>query len=235
MYSKYTRVERAIGAAKASVKNPGALSKIEDIDLCEKYSEPGYMDPDCLIAVGDWNDFSQYNERTRKREALDNTMSRLVKVLEKMGCDIQWCDEWTNCNECMGLVRIIANGWGWTPSYTILEDSIVCLNCIEADCSLAEAALREKEGNFESATTIDPEPYGYVLIDSFASGFHGRRDNPEHIGKLMDGAGFERYLFKLEPGGQFESHFTLWLHEDEASANNGDGLILAKRTIERGM
>ena len=66
------------------------------------YVEPGHTNPKRgIIATGNWHDY---------REA--------GKAFEAMGIELEWNDEWTECSECNGLVRIKPGSFDWIPAFT---------------------------------------------------------------------------------------------------------------------
>jgi hypothetical protein len=68
-------------------------SQIEGIQLFEGYAEPGYRDPKSgLIALGDWNRVTEY--QGGKFVTLDDTPVRVAELLEHLGVDLGWSDEW---------------------------------------------------------------------------------------------------------------------------------------------
>jgi len=230
----FRRIEWAVEAAKASTENREMLWRIEDVQWHSAgYAEPGYTDPeDAAIVCGNWNDISKFEEETRTHKTVDNTICRLARVLEKLGCELEWSDEWSECHDCCRLVRTSPDSYSWKPSYNIDEGSLLCLDCVDQ-----EEYLSGIEGECRQINQMfDPAENGYVMVaDEFENGFHrGQNADPQVIGDLMNEAGFERWLFHLEGKGQFDIEFSLWLHKEEAERCDGEGIILAKRVIEQG-
>lgn len=230
----FRRIQWAIEAAQESTTNREALSRIEDIQWhSHGYAEPGYEDPKSgAILCANWNDISSYDSEAGKYETVDKTMSRLGRIFEQLGCEMEWSDEWSDCNDCCRLVRNSPDSYGWKPSYVCEEGELLCLDCLDG----AEY-LEGIEGQSRQINQIfDPGDHDYVLVaDEFEHGFHRGQDaDPELIGKLMSKAGFSRWLFNLEGKGQFDIQFSLWLHKEEAERADGEGIILAKRVIEQG-
>lgn len=88
---------------------------IDNIQYAKTYSEPGYSNPAKGILLGNWNHFS--NDATR--------------LLEKLGYEIEWEDEWATCEDCGGAVRISPDSYGWQSSYALIDEcSIVCHLCL---------------------------------------------------------------------------------------------------------
>jgi len=210
-------------------------SNIQSADLSTcGYKEPGYTDPESgLIARGNWNSAAEWDRESNQRKNHDDSPARFAKTLEALGVELEWCDEWIECEECHGLIRCQGDGYSWTPSYTMDENgTVVCHECIKED---AESHFESLEGRGGNANTldIDPEDHGYQLIqDGFERGFHRGQDaDPDRIAKLLEEAGFKRFIFNIDSKGQFDAAFSVWLHDDEAE---GEGLALAKRVLEQG-
>lgn len=227
------RIQWAIEAAKASVA-PGAgweaKSRIENIGIhLNGYAEPGYEDP-VAILVGNWNSVTRWSDGDI--EVVDNTMGRLVKIFEMLGCEIEWCDQWTGCDECSRLIRTGADGYEWRPYYHSEGDQTTCSDCLDQEEYLEGIECDSNAIN----QMFDPEENGYVLVaDDFENGWHRGQDaSPALIGGLMDEAGISRWLFSLDGKGQFDIKFSLWIHKEVAEQCDGEGIILAKRVIEQG-
>lgn len=230
----FRRVEWVIAAALASTKNQQTRDRIEDIRCHSNgYAEPGYIDPESgVVACGNWNNISEWDKDLHRSVTIDGTVGRLAAVLEKLGCELEWSDEWADCSECGKLIRTSPDSYSWTPSYIAQDCEVYC-----TDCADGKAYLEEMEGDPGSISqNFYPGDYGYVLIqDDFEHGFHRGQDaDPKLIGNLMSDAGFSRWVFYLDGKGQFDVKFSLWLHEEEAANDDGNGIILAKRVIERG-
>jgi hypothetical protein len=76
------------------------------------------------------------------------------------------------------------------------------------------------EGNPRRANTIDaidPAEHGYSLFQGeFESGFHRGQDaDPTRIAAALRKRGIERFLFQIDDKGQFDTRFSVWVHDDE--------------------
>jgi hypothetical protein len=92
---------------------------------------------------------------------------------------------------------------------------IVCEECVESE---PEQHLQSLEGNADTANTlsIHPEEHGYVCIGEFERGFHpGQDDDPRLAAKALEKLGLKRWLFNIDSVGQFDTRFSLWIHEEE--------------------
>lgn len=93
-----------------------ALSKIDNLEWANEYSEPGYTNPKKGILFANWNPFP----------------SCIDGILERYGYDVQWSDEWATCSDCGNAVRTNPDGYYWTPYYDekgIERGELVCLGC----------------------------------------------------------------------------------------------------------
>lgn len=212
-----------IQAALRSAKTLEARSRISTIWFAGEYAEPGYS-TDKGIFLGNWNNVTKWNEETQANEIVDNTPKRLGDILEAMGFELEWSDEWTSCESCGAIVRIHPDGYGWQPSYA---DGI-CLECLDPEEHLQECEGPRK-GN--AISRFSPGDHGYLLIkDRFERGFHHRMDaDPNRISQLLDAVGAKRYLFNKDDQLQFNHVFSVWLHEEEEHL-----LEAAKEALETG-
>lgn len=187
-----------------------------DLQWANDYAEPGYScDETKGIFFADWNDRTRYNSETREHETLDSTPSRVCSILEAAGYEIEWCDEWTECDECGRAVRIQPDSYSWRPSFVLFNDcEIVCSKCVEND---TDAYLDHLLNNPETADTfgIDWTEHGFTRNDEiYENGFHpGQNDDPKAIAESLP-AGVD-YLFSVDSVGQFDMRFSLWTRTDE--------------------
>ena len=168
------------------------------------YAEPGYDDPEggCIF-VGNWNKH-------------DN----LVRIIEAAGGAVEWEDEWSTCSDCYKLVRTQGDGHGWTASFVIQNEcELFCHECMEDEDDRLEHLKEELEGNPEKGETLgwDLEELGYVEMDEdFQNGLYGgQKDDPHAIGKALESRDITRYVFQIDRVGQFDCHFSCWIHESE--------------------
>ncbi len=180
---------------------------LQYVEFHGQYAEDGYLDPESgVIAVGDWNEY-----------AGATIMPRLSRALDRLGIPCEWCDEWADCYECGGLVRVRPDSYCWQPSYIEDDGALVCKECVDP-----EKVLRDLEGRSSRCLTLDnihPEDHGYVrgCEEDYEHGFYGgQNDSPEAIGQDLKSQGIKRFLFRLESQGQFDVDFSVWVHESEA-------------------
>lgn len=226
------RVSRIIEAGANAAKTRQGRSQIECIRLCTVgYAEPGYDDPKSgVIAFGNWNKICRYNPSTRSFEDLDDTPCRVGKLLETLGVELEWEDEWATCDGCGKAVRIKPNSYSWQAYYAVTDDGITCGDCIQEDPT---DYLRSLEGRTDTCITIDLdlEEHGYVLLeDDFEHGLHEGQDaDPGLIAKALGDQGIERFLFVLDSTGQFDISFSVWVHQDEFARINAEAWQQAEK------
>ena len=205
-----------------------------DFRLHEGYSEPGYDSKKGTVATGNWNSLSKRRRRWPKelpewldvkegRDAIeeytDDTMPRIAAILEKLDVEIEWEDEWVECDSCYKIVRTSPDSYSWLPSYWNGEGEVLCFECIQEDPS---DYIEHLKGNPNAALTldIDLEDHGYVRLDEeteYASGFHpGQTDDPHEIAKELDAQGVSDYIFEITGTGQFDTHFVVWVHKENS-------------------
>lgn len=90
-----------------------AHAAIKNLDWSEGYAEPCYEQPKRGVLLADWNVFP----------------AEAVNLLERAGFAIEWCDEWSCCDDCGKLVRTEPDSYGWKPFYRIDGESLLCRNC----------------------------------------------------------------------------------------------------------
>lgn len=192
--------------------------RMEEIQLHHGYAEPGYTDPKCgIIATGNWNDITKWDKVTGNT-LISNLPSRVCALLEKMGVEIEWSDEWCDCNDCGKLIRTSGYSYSWQPSYVVGDGELRCIECITSD---VEAHLESLEGKSHLCNTlesIDPGEYGYVKVVDCETGFHpGQNDNPSKVAAEMRAKGVTRFLFNLDGNSQFDSKWSVWVYEGDSN------------------
>lgn len=212
----FTRAQRIIEAGIRSAKDNRAVCQLESIQLYSDYAEPGYRTPESgCIAVGNWNDITQYNREKGRYDTVDDAPRRVARMLEKLGVELEWSDEWTSCEGCGRLFRAVADSYDWQMAGVINDGSCLCNECVDP-----VEHLESLEGQSHRCNTIDtvkPDDHGYVcILAGQENGFHPGQDaNPKLIAKALRSAGIKRYLFNLDGTGQFDMEFSVWVHESE--------------------
>lgn len=211
-----TTLEKANRIINAALNVAGrSKSRIEDIQLyITGFVEPGYHSETGVIALGNWNNIYENHNNPETR---DNTPTRVADLLEKLGVDLEWSDEWTSCSGCGGLLRTTPDSYSWKMFGKVEDGEVYCGECLKKDAVSFLESLEGKDSNCNTITTINPEDYGYVLIqDGFENGWHpGQNDNPKEIAAKLKECGISRYLFNLDSQGQFDMRFSVYVHESE--------------------
>ena len=181
------RVEKIIDAARKAATTSQGRSQIDCTVICaEGYAEPGYDDPKSgIIAFGNWNAVTRYDGQ--KFQTIDDAPARLAKLLERLGVELEWADEWTCCDGCGKAVRTKPNSYSWRPSY--IDDgcgTLICGDCVRADPA---EYLRSLEGRSDTCLTadIDLGECGYVLVEGgFEHGLYGGQTaDPQLIAEAL--------------------------------------------------
>jgi hypothetical protein len=209
MRNKFKRVRKVLDIASrmaADSKDWRLRGRFEDVNIYGEYAEPGYS-ADGPILTGNWNSV----------EGDNGLVKRVGNILEKIGCELEWEDEWSTCGDCGGLVRTEPTSYHWTPSYAfVYECELLCLNCLKKDLV---PYLEEMEGNSSKAITFDVDlsQYGYEQYNKerYESGWYGQNDDPKAIAKMLRAKGITRFIFVIDGKGQFDINFSVWVHESE--------------------
>jgi hypothetical protein len=216
------RANRILDIAMEMAKGLGChvQNRIEEIQLhYDGYAEPGYSALYDVVATGNWNDIDEYDYQTKTRKHISNLPSRISHMFESMGIECEWNDQWDTCCDCGKLVRTDADCYSWTRSYQYLDgEGCRCIECLEED---PESYLESLEGNSDTANTIDsidPCKHGYIKFneDSYESGWYpGQNDSPHKVAKDLEAKGIYKYLFGIDSVGQFDTHWSVYVHQDE--------------------
>lgn len=179
----------------------------------EDYAEPGYTLGDKVgILFANWNPQSFDKEATKEQRL----MPRLADVAERAGYEVEWSDEWSTCYDCGKAYRTSPDSYCWQPSYADCDGAYLCAECLKP----AEY-LESIEGDPQRCNTfthINPSDHGYVLIKKMANGWYGgQNDSPEIVARSLRAQGVDRFVFHLDSVGQFDTHFSVYVHETEAA------------------
>jgi hypothetical protein len=175
----------------------------EITNIADDYCEPGYTLPEGRkgVAFGDWN----------------GKRYRLANILDRMGYEVEWLDEWTACQHCYNAFRTQPDSYSWKMHGAYLEDAceMICGDCLVKN---PEWLTDEIMNNPRRAITIDgidlaAEGWHMIPGDAWRNGWYGHEDNPEEVVKSHVPHGHD-YVFVLDYVGQFELAFRLWIRED---------------------
>ena len=166
-----------------------------DIRNYPGYAEPGYT-ADKSVFMTNWNEYGTVRE-----------------LLESMGYDTVYNDEYIECYDCYNLVRTTGDCYSWTASYHILNGGEpVCSSCILS--GYTEEYLAEISNNTDAAECFDIDliEHGYEQFNgTFQTGFHrGMNDNPEEIYEQLHGQ-YDRVIFQIDRSSQFYSDWSVWV------------------------
>ena len=218
------RARRILDIAKDMANKTGnnsVINRIEEIELhYNGYAEPRYDDNGAgVVALGNWNTIHSYNRTDHHMDLISDLPMRVGKLFEKMGIECEWNDEWICCDDCGKLVRTEGDSYSWKKSFhTDSDGNNMCVECIVDN---AVIYLYDLEDRFDIANTIDsidPAEHEYVKVNeqSFAQGWYpGQNDLPGKIAKELRAKGIHRYLFNIDSVGQFDMHFSVYVHMDE--------------------
>jgi len=192
------------------------------IRLSEDYSEPGYRkDGEGPILFSDWNSECYWDRKQNKYITTNDAPERLCKIFEKLGCTIEWEDEWEVCESCKKAFRIVPDSYVWTPYGCVDEHLCMCGDCIKKE---PEYYLESLENSPTKANTIlDLESHGYVCLtwnkdgipERYENGLYGGQcHDPKVIAKSLNERGV-RYIFNIESVGQFDTDFTVWIRRED--------------------
>lgn len=104
-------------------------SHINMVRFYSHYSEPGYK-TNSIIAVGNWNNSQVWNEGNDRWEDINNLSHVISSLFVELGMEVEWFDEWGECSECNGLLRVHGDSHWWREFFTRKEDGkLVCHVC----------------------------------------------------------------------------------------------------------
>lgn len=222
----YDRVKRAIRAATGEDYGDGMIVT----DVINGYAN----DPerDAIVVLGNWN-----NKRFTMRDGegpitlAERVPSRLANLLESIGAEIQWCDEWTRCDGCYKAIRTEPNSYhyAWVDGC-----EIYCTACLMGD---PESALVDG-GYIDNASNCITWADASVLIGlgfeqwepsdphTYEAGWHpGQNDDPRavlaEIQRAYD-AGTVETVFLLDESSQFYVKFSAWVRPIPTDADDDD-------------
>lgn len=156
--------------------------------------EPSY-DEDKLRLFGDWNPCSK----------------ELLSALEEH-YELEWEDEWIQCDDCGCYFRSSPDGHAWIMYGRIIDNTCLCGDCILADPSdVIDDALN-------SATTslppfINPADHGFINMNgTFESGLHSdmNANPPDILARYQRDYPTYDFIFANLENSQFYITFELW-------------------------
>lgn len=179
-----------------------------EIDYYQGNNEPGYDDQPFFAA--DWN---------------PKSMQRIGVLLEKIGYDIEWSDEWAVCDDCYKGIRTSPDSYGWEPSFIMGDGYLVCHECAIENLEDYIVNFTNDKRRAIHSWMIEPvKAIGFRCWDDcklFESGWHpGQTDTPESaLTEIYEQCGkewFENrfdYLFAITDTGQFDIRWTMLIRD----------------------
>lgn len=113
-----------------------------------------------VILRANWNDFRGATIRPFRGMPASRAVPRprdWADILERIGVECEWQDEWAECESCDGIFRTEPDSYGWRPQGTYIEsrrryqsfysgiEGTLCLDCLE------EEARSEREDELNDA------------------------------------------------------------------------------------
>jgi hypothetical protein len=193
------------------------LLEAGEIDIYHGYA-PGSGDPDVIVVTANWNTETEYDRETGTHRELDNSLSRLGDLLERIpGVETDWSDGISRCDGCNRAIQTQASSWGWTPPYVVTEGEIICTGCIADDPGPVVASLQGTTNMLSPSLQIDLGEHDYTQIPcEFESGFHpGQNDSPQAVADLLRQLGLTNYIFQVEEVGQFDAEWSVWVEDQQ--------------------
>ena len=215
--STFDKAQRLIRAATGEDYGDGMLVT----GIGTGYAEPGYHGSDTVWVLGDWNNARSTYDAQRDGRPLTNAEtvpSRLAAALERIGAEIEWSDEWTECQECWRIVRTEPDSYSWRRSYHQTEDGeVYCAECTLRD---GESVIAEYVNDAHKCITFAGPEFltglGFASYNgTFESGWHpGQNDDPaEILARIERDMPDHDVVFLLNSTGQFDIAFTAWTRE----------------------
>lgn len=169
---------------------------------------------DTVWVTGDWNDTRVYDEQSNSWKVTDNTPSRLLSALERIGVDCWYHDQCSVCPECYRLIDT-EQMFGTAPAIWVEDSGLTCLECVAKDLN---DFIEDYIDNSDRALPSQLEDEvltaaGWTSHDEdFRNGWYGREDSPA---KIMEGIHAEspegtEVIFQITSSNMFELSFNVW-------------------------
>jgi hypothetical protein len=204
----------ALEAAKCSATD-GARSALEDVQFAQVSDEWTIPTPeDDWRAFGNWNGVRSWVQGQGYTSLEDDTPERLLRVLESMGLECEWSDEWTMCDDCCRMFRSSPDCYDWRMWGEIDSESqrVSCGHCLAEDPEDYLAGKLDNPRSAVNTTIVHPKDEGFANMNGdFENGMHpGQNDNPEEILEAYQAKyPGKQFLFTYEPS-QFYTTFQIW-------------------------
>lgn len=222
------RVHRLVRAATGDKYGDGMLVT----NVIVGYADPEYRNAydNDVVVLGNWNPRNLSGDRTRKLYGPEANLTlaervgpRLANALEKVGADVQWLDEWSECMECYRAVRTEPNSYSWQPQFAWIEDELICSECLrEMLPDVLETYVNEPTKCVTWLSSGDMIEQGYQQVgDYYENGWHpGQTDDPNVIlERVLRDNQDAQVVFLLNSTGQFDIRFTAWIKTTDDDPN----------------
>ena len=162
--------------------NWSVSNAIADMQVHFGYSEPGYDAPNETVVTGCWNVIDRWNSETNKHDLISDLPKRVGELLEKIGAEVEWGDEWSGCADRMKLVRTQGDSYSWQPSFWWDDNGCHCHECTLEDPSDYLDTLKGNAKRCNTLEDLDLLQYGYKKVDEdYECGWYGSIDDPKKI------------------------------------------------------
>lgn len=222
----YDRVKRAIRAATGEDYGDG-FTVTAVIDGYASHPER-----DAIVVLGNWNDkrFS-VKDGEGPITLAERVPSRLANLLESIGAEIEWCDEWTECNGCYKAIRTEPNSYDWQPEYAWVDGcEIYCTACLMDD---PEAALVDGDYIDNAAKCVTWADASMLIglgfqqwepsdPHTYEAGWHpGQTDDPNAVlAEIQAADDGVQTVFLLDESSQFYVKFSAWTRPTDTDTDN---------------
>lgn len=177
-----------------------------NMEHCTHYGEPGYTDPAHSICFANWNDVPQLFQ----------------DYLEKIGCELEWSDEWMIDYNNDKAYRTSPDSYDW-ECQVALDDNGEWLTPDDGADLWIEFCMMTCDSQpnrcLPSRITDDElEAEGFFVVsDTLENGFFsGQDDNPKVIAKrLLAEPNVEAVVFRKIENSQFYMKFAVYVRELE--------------------
>lgn len=203
-------------------------------DVCVGYAEPGYGSDESVVVFGNWNDkrpsfgWNVKDQSGDRFPSVPNVQkyhtipSRLARVLEAAGAQVEWSDEWVRCGDCYRAFRTSGDSYSWKMYGAYVEDAAdyICADCLRKD---PESLLEDLINNPSKCSTFLSGPelvaLGFTQENgAYENGWHeGQDDDPKAIlARILKSApeGTE-VVFILAEQSQFYIRFNAYIRTPE--------------------
>lgn len=200
-------------------------------DIIHGYASPRYGSPDAVVVLGDWNT-KRYPRGDDAPLTKDETMpARLARVLERVGAECEWLDEWTSCAECYRAIRTESDSYWWLPEYAWIGDDIVCSACLAEDIGGNVDAgdyVNNPRNAITWCTDAELESAGWTQWapgdpHDYQNGWHpGQDDDPTKVLESIQRETSADVVFRIHDAGQFDMTFRAYTRDADTETEATD-------------